>query len=101
MLDAAKAMTSAASCILPRAQSEMFEHIQAGRIDAAREIFHSKVGPLNAIAFANVLQYPQCYKRALKWMGVIEHDGCKPVMEPLDDVRTTELKAVLERIGVL
>ena len=101
LLYGAKGMTSAASCILPRAQSDMFEHVQAGRIDAAREIFHVKVGPLNAIAFANVLQYPQCYKRALKWMGIIAHDTCKPVMEPIDDVRTQELRAVLQRIGVL
>jgi len=56
---------------------------------------------LNSIAFANVLQYPQCYKRALKWMGVIEHDVCKPVMEPIDEIRTRELKAVLERIGLI
>ena len=55
----------------------------------------------NSIAFANVLQYPQCYKRALKWMGVIAHDTCKPVMEPIDDIRTQELRAVLERIGKL
>ena len=56
---------------------------------------------MNSIAFANVLQYPQCYKRALKWMGVIEHDVCKPVMEPIDEIRTRELKAVLERIGLI
>jgi 4-hydroxy-tetrahydrodipicolinate synthase len=101
LLYGAKGMTSAASCILPGQQSAMFNAVRAGKIDVARKIFHSLVGPLNSIAFANVLQYPQCYKRALKWMGVIEHDTCKPVMEPIDDVRTAELKAVLERIAVL
>jgi hypothetical protein len=32
-------------------------------------------------------------------MGVIEHDTCKPVMEPIDDIRTAELRGVMERIG--
>lgn len=99
LLYGAQGMTSAASCILPREQSDMFTFIQDGQIEQARAIFHDFVGPLNAIAFANVLQYPQCYKRALKWMGVIAHDVCKPVMEPIDDVRSRELRAVLERIG--
>lgn len=101
MLYGAKGMTSAASCILPAQQSRMFEAIRDGRIDEARELFHGSVGPLNSIAFANVLQYPQAYKRALTWMGVIEHDTCKPVMEPIDEVRTVELRAVLQRIGIL
>lgn len=99
LLYGAKGMTSAASCILPREQSDMFEFIQNGNLDGARKIFHDFVGPLNSIAFANVLQYPQCYKRALKWMGVIEHDTCKPVMEPIDEIRSRELRGVLERIG--
>src|SRR5690606_10311749 len=99
LLYGAKGMTSAASCILPREQSDMFEFIQAGQTEKARKIFHDFIGPLNSIAFANVLQYPQCYKRALKWMGVIEHDVCKPVMEPIDDIRSAELRGVMERIG--
>jgi 4-hydroxy-tetrahydrodipicolinate synthase len=101
LLYGAKGMTSAASCVVPQEQSAIFDNIQAGKIAEARDIFHSSVGPLNSIAFANVLQYPQCYKRALKWMGVIAHDTCKPVMEPIDDIRTQELRAVLERIGKL
>ena len=101
LLYGAKGMTSAASCILPKEQSEEFEAVRDGDIARARAIFHDKVGPLNAIAFANVLQYPQCYKKALQWMGVIAHETCKPVMEPIDDIRTRELRAVLERIGKL
>lgn len=97
----AKGMTSAASCVLPQEQTDMFNFLQNGDVEAARNIFHEKVGPLNAIAFANVLQYPQCYKQALKWMGIIEHDTCKVVMEPIDEIRTEELKAVMNRIGLL
>jgi 4-hydroxy-tetrahydrodipicolinate synthase len=101
LLYGAQGMTSAASCVVPREQSDIFESIRDGKVDTARDLFHRVVGPLNSIAFANVLQYPQCYKRALKWMGVIAHDTCKPVMEPIDDIRTRELRAVLERIGKL
>jgi 4-hydroxy-tetrahydrodipicolinate synthase len=101
LLYGAHGMTSAASCVVPHEQSEIFENVRDGNVEKARDLFHSVVGPLNSIAFANVLQYPQCYKRALKWMGVIAHDTCKPVMEPIDDIRARELRAVLERIGKL
>jgi 4-hydroxy-tetrahydrodipicolinate synthase len=101
LLYGAQGMTSAASCVVPREQSDIFENVRDGNIEKARDLFHRIVGPLNSIAFANVLQYPQCYKRALKWMGVIAHDTCKPVMEPIDDIRSRELRAVLERIGKL
>lgn len=101
LLHGAKGMTSGASNVLPAEQSKIFEGVRDGRLDEARDLFHTKVGPLNSIAFANVLQYALCYKRALKWMGVIEHDAGKVVMEPLDEVRTRELRAVMERIGLI
>lgn len=97
----ATGMTSAASCVLAREQSQIFDLVQQGSLEKARRIFYETVCPLNSVAFANVLQYPQCYKRALRWMGVIEHDTCKVAMEPLDEVRTSELKGVLHCIGVL
>lgn len=74
LLYGAKGMTSAASCVLPKEQAEMFQYIQGNEMEKAQEIFLSKFAPLNAIAFANVLHYVQCYKGALKWMGVIETD---------------------------
>lgn len=97
----AKGMTSAASNVLPAEQSAIFEAVRAGEDEKARDLFHSVVGPVNSIAFANVLQYPQCYKQALQWMGIIEHATSKIVMEPIDDVRKRELRAVLERVGIL
>jgi len=101
LLYGAQGMTSAASCVLPKEQTDMFNYIQEGKIAEARRIFHEKLAPLNAIAFANVLQYIQCYKKALMWMGIIEYDTCKVVMEPIDEVRTRELRAVMEIIGLL
>ncbi len=101
LLYGAAGMTSAASCVLPKEQSEMFELIQEGEVEGAREIFLSRLAPLNSIAFANVLQYVQCYKKALKWMGVIESDTCKVVMEPVTETREQELAAVMQYIGLL
>lgn len=101
LLEGAKGMTSAASCVIPKEQTDMFNFIQEGRIDEARKIFYDKVAPLNAIAFANVLQYPQCYKLALKWMGIIKTDTCKVVMEPISKNRIAELRAVMEYIGLI
>jgi len=73
----------------------MFNLLQQCDVAGARTIFHEKVAPLNAIAFANVLQYPQCYKRALKWMGIIEHDTCKVVLLGKPNVGKSSLLNVL------
>lgn len=97
----ASGMTSAASNVLPGEQSAIFEAIRDGEDEKARDLFHSVVGPVNSIAFANVLLYPQCYKQALQWMGIIEHATTKVVMEPIGEVRKRELRAVLERVGIL
>lgn len=101
LLQGAKGMTSAASNVLPREQTDMFNFINEGKLDEARKIFYDKIAPLNAIAFANVLQYPQCYKLALKWMGIIESDTCKVVMEPISEIRRRELRAVMEYIHLI
>lgn len=101
LLYGARGMTSAASCVLPRQQSLMYEFIREGDTDSAREIFLSKLAPLNSIAFANVLQYVQCYKKALRWMGVIESDTCKVVMEPITETRERELKQVMRYIDLI
>ena len=101
LLYGALGMTSAASCVVPAEQTRIFEAVRNNRKDEARNLFHSCVGPLNSIAFANVLQYPQCYKTLLSWMGIIEHATCKVVMEPIDAVRTEELRAVGTRLGLI
>ena len=101
LLYGARGMTSAASCVLPQEQTDMFNAVQAGDLDKARKLFFNKIAPLNSIAFADVLQYVQCYKKALKWMGVIENDTCKIVMEPITKIRERELRAVMEHIGVI
>ncbi len=101
LLYGANGMTSAASNVIPKEQSDMFDFIQEGKLKQARAIFLGKIAPLNAIAFANVLQYPQAYKHSLKLMGVIKHDTCKVVMEPISDIRKRELHEAMEYIGLL
>ena len=101
LLYGAKGMTSAASNILPREQTDMFNFIQEGKIDEAREIFLDKLATINAFAFPNVLSYIPAYKAALYWMGVIKTDVCKVVMEPIDEIQRRELKATMKRIGLL
>ena len=101
LLYGAKGMTSAASNILPKEQTDMFNYIQEGKLDEAREIYLEKLATINAFAFPNVLTYIQAYKTALYWMGVIKHDTCKAVMEPIDDIQKRELKATMKRIGLL
>ncbi|HZK56035.1 MAG TPA: dihydrodipicolinate synthase family protein [Desulfosporosinus sp.] len=101
LLYGAKGMTSAASCVLPKEQTDMYNFIQAGNLEEARKIFLNKLAPLNAVAFANVLQYVQCYKQALAWMGIIGDETCKIVMEPLSEIHKVELRATMEFVGLL
>jgi len=61
-------MTSAASCIIPRENSEMFDLVKKGRLEEARKIYLSAVCPLNAMAFFSVLDFIAAYKLALYWM---------------------------------
>ncbi|ATW26176.1 dihydrodipicolinate synthase family protein [Candidatus Formimonas warabiya] len=101
LLYGAQGMTTIASCVLPKEQSDMFNLIQNGQLDEARDIYYKKVCPLSSIAFCNVLQYIQCYKYALRKMDIIASDKCKVVMEPLDNCRKAEMDAVLKFIGVI
>ncbi|WP_434510712.1 dihydrodipicolinate synthase family protein [Desulfitobacterium sp. AusDCA] len=101
LLYGAKGMTSAASNVLPKEQTEMFNYIQEGKLDDARKIYLEKLATFNSFAFPNVLTYIQAYKTALYWMGVIKSDTCKVVMEPIDDIQKRELKETMKRIGLL
>lgn len=94
-------MTSAASCIIPRENSEMFNLIQAGKRDEARGIYLSKVCPLNAMAFFNVPDFIAAYKLALYWMGIIKTPTVRKPLRPLDAVMQRELKGALQFIGKL
>lgn len=101
LLYGAKAMTSAASCVIPRENTEMFNLVQEGRIDEARQIYLSKIAPLNAIAFYTVLDYIAAYKMAAYWMGIIDTPTVRKPLLQLDDLMQRELRAALKYIGKL
>lgn len=97
----AKGMTAAASNVLPAEYSKMFTDIQEGNIESARRIFVEKAAPLNAVAFATVLEFIQCYKHCLYLMGIIETPICRKPLEPINDICKEELKQVMRQIGLL
>ena len=92
-------MTSAASCVIPRENSEMFRLVKAGQFDEARQIFLSKVTPLNAMAFFSVLDFIAAYKLALYWMGIIKTPVVRKPLVQLDSVMQRELRGALKFIG--
>lgn len=94
-------MTSAASCIIPRENSDMFNLIKAGKLDEARTIYLSKVCPLNAMAFFNVPDFIAAYKLALYWMGIIKKPTLRKPLIQLDPVMQRELRGALKFIGKL
>ena len=94
-------MTSAASCIIPRENSDMFDLVKAGKFDKARKIYLSKVCPLNAMAFFSVLDFIAAYKLALYWMGVIKTPTVRKPLVQLDAVMQRELRGALKFIGKL
>jgi 4-hydroxy-tetrahydrodipicolinate synthase len=94
-------MTSAASCIIPRENSDMFDLVKAGNLDAARNIYLSKVCPLNAMAFFNVPDFIAAYKLGLYWMGIIKTPTLRKPLVQLDPVIQRELRGALKFIGKL
>ncbi len=101
LLYGATGMTSAASCVVPEANTQMYDLVQAGRIDEARKIFLSKIAPLNAVAFYTVLDYIAAYKLCLYWMGVIASPVLRKPLLQLDDLMQRELREALKFCGVL
>ena len=100
LLYGARGMTSAASCVIPGENTRMLRLVREGRIDEARQIYLAKVAPLNAIAFATVLDYIAAYKLALHWMGVIDTPTVRRPLVQLDEIMQRELKAALRFIGI-
>lgn len=100
LLYGAKAMTSAASCVIPAENTRMLRLVREGEIDKARQIYLSKVAPLNSIAFYTVLDYIAAYKLALYWMGVIHTPTVRRPLMQLDPLMQRELKAALKFIGI-
>ena len=94
-------MTSAASCVVPRENSEMFTLVKEGKLDEARKIYLSKICPLNAMAFFSVLDFIAAYKLALYWMGIIKTPTVRKPLIQLDDVMQRELRGALKFIGKL
>lgn len=94
-------MTSAASCVIPRENSEMFDFAKAGKFEEARKIYLSKVCPLNAMAFFSVLDFIAAYKLALYWMGIIKTPTVRKPLVQLDSVMQRELRGALRFIGTL
>jgi len=92
-------MTSAASCVVPKENSDMFRLIKAGQIEEARTIFLSKISPLNAVAFFSVLDFIAAYKLALYWMGIIKTPTVRKPLVQLDPVLQRELRGTLKFIG--
>jgi 4-hydroxy-tetrahydrodipicolinate synthase len=94
-------MTSAASCVVPRENSDMFNLAREGQFEEARKIYLSKVCPLNAMAFFSVLDFIAAYKLALNWMGIIKSPTVRKPLVQLDSVMQRELRGALKFIGKL
>ncbi len=77
----------------------MFDLVKAGKIDEAREIYLSKVCPLNAMAFFSVLDFIAAYKQALYWMGIIKTPTVRKPLIQLDAIMQRELRGALTFIG--
>jgi len=87
--------------VLPRETSKVYEYFTGNRINEARELFYRKVLPMISIALSSSPEFIQCFKQSLTWQGVIASPTVRRPLQPLDERRKQELKAVLEIIGVL
>lgn len=101
LLYGATGMTSAASCVVPRDNTDMFNHVRSGNLDAARKIFLSRIAPLNALAFHTVLDYIAAYKLCLYWMGIIDTPTVRKPLVQLDATLQRELKETMRFLGLI
>lgn len=99
LLYGAYGMTSAVSCVIPKENTNMFNSVKNGNLDEAREIYLSKICPLNAMAFFSALDYIAAYKLCLYWMGVIDTPIVRSPLIQLDGTIQRELKKALKFIG--
>jgi len=87
--------------LLPRETTVLFDRFRKGDIQGARDVYYSTLLPLINVALASLPQYIACFKMVLYWKGLIQSPAVRPPLVPLDETRTTELKAVAQRVGLL
>ena len=97
----AQGMTLGVGNVLPRETSKVYEYFTGNRINEARELFYRKVLPMISIALSSSPEFIQCFKQTLAWQGVIASPTVRRPLQPLDERRKQELKAVLKIIGAL
>jgi 4-hydroxy-tetrahydrodipicolinate synthase len=87
--------------LLPRETTALYDRFSAGEKQAARDVYYSSLLPFINVTLASLPQYIECFKMVLYWKGLIQSPAVRPPLVPLDETRTTELKAVAQRVGLL
>ncbi|MGA2908990.1 MAG: dihydrodipicolinate synthase family protein [Terracidiphilus sp.] len=87
--------------LLPRETTALYDRFSKGEKQAARDVFYSSLLPFINVTLASLPQYIACFKMVLYWKGLIQSPAVRPPLVPLDETRSTELKAVAQRIGLI
>jgi 4-hydroxy-tetrahydrodipicolinate synthase len=87
--------------LLPRETTTLYDRFSEGEKQAARDVYYSSLLPFINVTLASLPQYIACFKMVLYWKGLIQSPAVRPPLVPLDETRSTELKAVAQRVGLL
>jgi 4-hydroxy-tetrahydrodipicolinate synthase len=87
--------------LLPRETTALFDRFREGEKQAARDVYYSSLLPFINVTLASLPQYIACFKMVLYWKGLIQSPAVRPPLVPLDETRSTELKAVARRVGLI
>jgi len=100
----AEGVVSAMLNVIPHEFVRMYNAIQKGDEEIARDIQYRKVLPLAFFAFyfsKEETTYPQVGKTILKWRGVISHDQVRKPLSPLPEWQVKYLKDMARYTGLV
>lgn len=96
LIEGADGLTTAAGNLRASVLSEIFRLVQSGHIDAAQEIHDRHIAPQALVTGAIRNEFIQCFKVALKMMGIINHDTVRPPLHTLAQSRLQNLESMLK-----
>jgi 4-hydroxy-tetrahydrodipicolinate synthase len=85
-------------CSQPQSFVKVWDHFQAGDVEAARIVFEREIVPVNRLAGISFAAFYHVHKEILRHHGVIYTAKVRDPGSPLDEVTRRELQYVIDRV---
>ncbi|MHB8063121.1 MAG: dihydrodipicolinate synthase family protein [Ruminiclostridium sp.] len=101
LYEGAVGLTTAAGNLRPDVLTKIFELVQDKKYEEAQKLHDEFVAPQAIVTGSIRNEFIQCFKTALKMMGIIECDIVRPPLHQLSEVRRNNLKLMLQKQKLL